>query len=109
MTSARGTRATSPCASPDGTAYQVLACRRSAVPPTGIVIDQGGGGGGSGVASSSVGVGLGGGVGGGGAGGSVMETDAAVANPGSARSGSASSAPASSAPDDTFTSGWCRA
>src|SRR5690349_18809703 len=108
MTSDRGTSATSPCASPEGTAYHVVAWRRSAVPPTGIVIDHGGGGGGSAVASSSAGgAGLGGGGGGGGAAGSAIVIAVAVAYPGSARSGSASSAPDCSAPDDTFTSGWC--
>src|SRR3954453_4530074 len=107
MTSARGTSATSACASPDGAAYHVLAWRRSGVPPAGMVIDHGGGGGGSGAASSSVGaVGLGGGGGGGGAAGSAIEIVVAEAHPGRAPSGSPSSAPASSAPDVTFTSGW---
>src|SRR3954447_24342585 len=70
MISARGTRATSPCASPDGTAYHVLAWRRSAVPPTGMAIDHVGGGGGSEAHSSSVRwVRRGGGGGGGGRGG----------------------------------------
>src|SRR3954451_17219016 len=100
MISARGTRAMSPCASPDGTAYQVLASRRSAVPPTGMVIDHGGGGGGvsAGASSSAGGVAPGGGAGGGGPAGSVMEIEDAVSYPGTARSGWASSAPACSDP-----------
>src|SRR5687768_17585647 len=108
MTSAFGTRATSPCASPDGIAYQVLAARRSAVPPTGMVIDHGGGGGGSSGAGSSSGdgAGLGGGGGGRAAAGRVMLIVAAVPKPGTSRNGWARSAPASSDPADTATSEW---
>src|SRR3954453_8778081 len=109
MTSERGTRAMSPWASPDGTAYQVVSERRSADPPTGRVNDHGGGGGGasSGGPSSVGGAGLGGGGGGGGAAGSMIEIEVAVENPGSSRSGWVSSAPACSSVGDRDTSGWC--
>src|SRR4051795_8002648 len=89
MTSERGTRATSPWASPDGTAYQVVSERRSADPPTGRVNDHGGGGGGasSGGPSSVGGAGLGGGGGGGGAAGGMIEIEGGGEKPGRSRSG----------------------
>src|SRR3954452_19605725 len=109
MTSDRGTTAMSPCASPDGTAYQVLASRRSAVPLTGRASDHGGGGGGAGSTGSSGGgvgpggVAPGGGAGGGGAAGRESDTDVAVAKPGSVRNGWVSSAPVCSSAGESRT------